>query len=158
MSENRSDSPTSPAELLQCGFRYACALTHHEADAEDLVQEAWLRLCRKYGDVDSKPLLFATIRRVHIDVIRRCKVVRFESIETQDEASRTAGKGDAAPGVAGDLEHVLGSLRVDERETIYLHHVEGYTAEEISRATRRPRNTVLSVLRRAMHKLSSAPA
>jgi DNA-directed RNA polymerase specialized sigma24 family protein len=32
---------------LQAGYRYALALTHHHYEAEDLVQEAWLRFwCR----------------------------------------------------------------------------------------------------------------
>ena len=34
------------SELLQSGFRYALSLAHHHQDAEDLVQQAWLRLQR----------------------------------------------------------------------------------------------------------------
>ena len=31
-----------PHVLVQAGYRYALALTHHHYDAEDLVQQAWL--------------------------------------------------------------------------------------------------------------------
>lgn len=39
------DEPTTQIrELLQAGYRYALALTHHHYEAEDLVQEAWMRV------------------------------------------------------------------------------------------------------------------
>ena len=34
-------------ELVQAGYRYALALTHHHYDAEDLVQQAWLKLTHR---------------------------------------------------------------------------------------------------------------
>jgi RNA polymerase sigma-70 factor, ECF subfamily len=51
------------------------------------------------------------------------------------------------------LHEALGSLREDERETLFLAVVEGYTAEEIAQLSGRPRGTVLSMLFRAKGKL-----
>ena len=151
-----SDSPDltstdgSEPELLNRGYRYALALTHHREDAEDLVQEAWLSLQRRYGRVETAALLFTTIRRLVIDRHRRAKIVRFEPIEDSglwpDEAS-------ASSGAQSDLWTLLGHLREAEREALFLHHVEGHTAEEIGRLTAQPRNTVLSLLHRGMNKL-----
>lgn len=138
------------AELLDCGFRYAMALVHHREDAEDLAQEAWLNLNRRYGKVASKAVLFTTIKNLVIDRYRRGKVVSFETGEELDETPQEAA---AAPGDAADVESLLGSLRQSEREALFLHYIEGRTAEEIGRMTEQPRNTVLSLMRRGLQKL-----
>lgn len=140
-------------ELLQSGFRYALALAHHREDAEDLAQTAWVKLCARYGSVPSRAALFTTIRNLFIDRCRRARVIPFES---WDEALSPVAAGEPmAPGSIGDLDKLLGGLRPGEREAIYLHHVEGHTAEEIGILTRQPRNTVLSLLSRALQKLKT---
>lgn len=145
-TERRSPS----TELLQRGFRYALSLTHHAQDAEDLVQDAWLKLTRNYGEVSSRNVLFVAIRNGFIDLLRRRKGRDFVSIDDlRPEATGTA----LERGGAADLETILQQLRPVEREVLYLHHVEGYTAEEVGQITAVPRNTVLSMLSRAMKKL-----
>ena len=51
------------------------------------------------------------------------------------------------------LHRALGTLRPDERETLFLAVVEGYTAQEIADMTQRPRGTILSLLHRTKEKL-----
>ena len=63
-----------------------------------------------------------------------------------------------APGTLDDLAALLAALRPGEREAIYLHHVEGRTAEEVGVLTGQPRGTVLSLLHRAFKKLRDAAA
>lgn len=53
-------------DLIQAGFRYASSLCHDSTEAKDLVQEAWVRVSRKYGDAQ-KGLLFTSIRNLWID-------------------------------------------------------------------------------------------
>jgi RNA polymerase sigma-70 factor (ECF subfamily) len=48
---------------------------------------------------------------------------------------------------------LLSELRPEEREALFLHEVEGYTASEISRMTGQPRGTVLSLMHRARERL-----
>jgi len=48
----------SDAELVQAGFRYALSIARHHQDAEDLVQQAWMKLIRAYGKVEGTPVLF----------------------------------------------------------------------------------------------------
>jgi RNA polymerase sigma-70 factor (ECF subfamily) len=129
------------------------SLTHHHADAEDLTQQAWVNLCRRYGGVTSRAALFTTIRHLFIDRCRRAQVIAFDSL---DDSVPDAAPEPSGAGVHGDLEQLLGTLRPGEREAIYLHHVEGHTAEEVGVLTRQPRGTVLSLLHRAMKKLRTA--
>ena len=151
-----TDSPIfTDAERLQRGYRYAVALTHHLEDAQDLVHEAWLNLSRRYGRVESNAVLFTAVRNLFVDQCRRKKVVQFESLDAP-EAPDVQEVAENQPGVQGDLEALLGTLRPAEREAIFLHYYEGRTAEEIGQMTSRPRGTVLSLLHRAIAKLREA--
>jgi RNA polymerase sigma-70 factor, ECF subfamily len=136
-------------ELLQSGFRYAYSLCHDFHDAEDYVQQAWYKLHRKYGKVETKALLFKTIRNLRMDRLRRDHVVSFEAIEDREFAS---GANRKASG--DDVSVLLSGLRNEEREALYLNVVEGYTAQEISDQTGSPRGTILSLIHRAKKKLS----
>ena len=151
-----TDSPTfTDAERLQKGYRYALALTHHAADAEDLVHEAWLNLSRRYGRVESNAVLVTAVRNLFIDQCRRRKIVQFESLD-QPEPPELPALADNEPGVEGDLAALLAILRPVEREALFLHYYEGRTAEEIGQLTGQPRGTVLSLLHRAVAKLRAA--
>lgn len=147
----------SDADLLQAGYRYALALTRNPADAEDLVQEGWLNLCRRYGSVESRALLFTTLRNLFIDQCRRRKIVEFESLD-QEEPPVLPSVSPEEPGVKGDLEALLAVLRPQEREILFLHYYQGHTAEEIGQMTGQPRGTVLSLMHRAIGKLREAAA
>ncbi len=140
-------------ELLQGGYRYALALTHQTHDAEDLAQEAWLNLSRRYGGVPSRPLLFTTIRNLFIDRYRRFRKINFEQL---DGVSDRESAAPMETGTRDDLDQLLRALRPVEREAIFLHYIEGHTAEEIGVLTEQPRNTVLSLLSRALKKLQGA--
>jgi RNA polymerase sigma factor (sigma-70 family) len=148
-----SDAEPSEHELLHSGFRYAMSLTHHHADAEDLTQQAWVNLCRRYGCVSSRAALFTTIRHLFIDRCRRANVVAFEAL---DDSIAEPAQEPLGAGIHSDLNQLLGELRPGEREVIYLHHVDGHTAEEVGVLTNQPRGTVLSLLNRAMKKLRKA--
>jgi RNA polymerase sigma factor (sigma-70 family) len=144
------------AELLQSGYRYALALSHHRQDAEDLTHQAWANLCRRYGGVSSRAALFTAIRNLFIDRCRRARVIAFESLD--DSPGHMPDETGIELGTREDLENLLSALRPAEREAIYLHYVEGHTAEEVGVLTRQPRGTVLSLLHRAFKKLRAAAA
>lgn len=143
--------------LVQAGFRYALALRHQRQDAEDLVQEACMRLYQRFGCLPDRPLLFTTIRNIHIDQYRREKLVLFEPLPDLD-----IGPGASAdPALEADLtvaalEAPLARLRLEEREALYLSAVEEYTASEIAQLTQRSRGTILSLIHRARQKLRQA--
>lgn len=143
--------------LLQSGFRYACSLTHQPAEAEDLVQEAWLKLARSKQPAWNKPLFFVTLRNLYIDRYRHARLVVLEPLDDANEEviSDSASEQEIAMDVEL-LERSLSVLRVEEREAIYLHLVEGYSAAEIAKLTDRSRNTVLSLIHRGRKKLLAA--
>ena len=120
--------------------------------AEDLVQEAWLKLYGRPGRDPSKSLFFTAIRNLFIDQYRRNKLVVFEPFD--EEQTPRDDELFPAPIAMEDLEPALAALRPEEREAIFLNSVEGYTAQEIADLTRRPRGTVLSLMQRGKKKMA----
>ena len=141
----------SDAELVQAGYRYALSIARHHQDAEDLVQQAWMKLSRAYGKVEGTPVLFRAIRNLFYDQKRRSKIVQFEPLDSHPENGRSESKG-----VSMDMELLMSRLRPEESEALYLNVVEGYTASEISEQTGSPRGTILSHIHRARQKLAKA--
>ena len=138
-------------ELLQAAYRFALSLSRNPHDAEDLVQEASLKLCRRYGRIKNQALLFTTVRRLYYDQYRRSQVIEFQSLDSGMEEMEPGTWPDELTML--DLESALDELQADERELIYLNKVAGYTAQEISEVIEQPRGTVLWRLSQAMKKL-----
>lgn len=134
-------------DLLQSGYRYALSLTHNEHEAEDLVQDVWLKLYINSKNERSKPLFFTAIRNLFIDRYRRKKLIAMEQFDENDIADNKL------PDINNDeIEKCLGKLRPEEREALFLNGVEEYTAEEIAKITMQSRSTVLSLISRGKKK------
>ena len=106
-------------DLADAGFRYAFSLTHHRQDAEDLVQQACLRVVRSKGSVVEKGYLFVTIRNLFVDACRRQALVTFAPL-----TDRTQSSGESQVRLVDnklDLESMLSKLSSDERELLYLN-------------------------------------
>ena len=141
-------------DLLQSGYRYGLSLTHREADAEDLVQEAWMRLLRRHGSSPTISLLFTAIRNLYIDWHRRSKLVVFEPFDEEEHGAPTLALTDVKVD-ADEMDRAMALIRPEEREAIYLNAVEGFSARQISALMDIPRNTVLSLLHRGKKKLAA---
>ena len=153
MQQNFKSMPHSEEEqnlrsIIQSGYRYALSLTHHRQDAEDIIQQACLKILRKRNSLVSKSYLFTTVRHLYIDSRRRPSTsdARCSSIELAVDGSKNHVEQFE---LQMDVEQLLGGLRPEEREALYLNCVEGYTAAEIASLTGQPRGTVLSHLSRA---------
>jgi len=138
--------------LVQAGYRYALSLRFAPADAEDLVQEAWFRLLRRYGKVANRALLFTAIRNLFYERHRRERLLIFDGLEADSalEADGSAAAPDAPPEA---LAAALAGLRTEEREALYLIVVEGYSTAEAAALLDRPQGTVSSLVHRAKAKL-----
>jgi RNA polymerase sigma-70 factor, ECF subfamily len=136
--------------LLQQGFRYALALTHDRARAEDLLHDAWVNVLAR-RPVDSVPYLIRAIRNRWIDQVRRTAVVPMLPLDVDPAEARVGAE--LALAVQDEVEQALASLATEEREALYLNAVEGWTAAEIAALTDRPRNTILTILARARRRL-----
>ena len=145
-------------DLLKHGFRYALSLTHDHHRAEDLIQDACMAVAKKGGPWE-KGYLFATIRNRFIDEYRRGQLVQFlplvREVDGEEMPDTYASDDWEMPDhLENDLlEKALGTLRPEDRESMFLFAVEGFTAQEIGEMTGRPRGTILSVLHRVRHKL-----
>ena len=151
-------------ELLDAGYRYALALTHDREEAEDLVQDAWIKLHERARLLRGRGYFLRTIRNLFIDRHRRNRMILLEPLPADD---RLAGSDDASAGTSsaesaigalvqiGDaqLHAALARLRPEEREALYLNAVEGLSASRIAAMTHRPRSTVLSLIQRGKHKM-----
>jgi RNA polymerase sigma-70 factor (ECF subfamily) len=133
---------TDLEDLVRCGYRYAYSLTHHTADAEDLVQQACAKLWKRYGRLTPKALLYRSIRNAFYDQCRRQKCIRFEPLDHEPVAATLPMKDE-------ELHAALSSLTSEDREWVYLMSVEGMTAQELAERTGKSRNTILSRIRRA---------
>ncbi len=136
-------------DLLDRGYRYALALTHHEDDAYDMVQEAYVKICEK-----NKPLiisyLIATIRNIHLDRKRKEKSRRkWFSFRIFPQIYVPKLRGEPV------LERLLANLKERDREILMLAVVEEFTAQEIADLLDMPRGTVLTILSRTKKKLKS---
>lgn len=139
-------------QLIQAGYRYALALTHHQQEAEDLVQHACLKALRSRGTLVSKPYMFFAIRHLFYDAAEKQQAVPIDREAVELIATDSVNFEEGVDNRL-DLEKLLSVLTTDQREAIYLNCVEGYTAAEIAKMTDRPRGTVLSLLSRAKQKL-----
>jgi len=138
-------------DLLQSGFKYALSLTHNEHEAEDIVQDVWLKLYINSGEIKSKSLFFTSIKNLFIDRYRKNRLLLIEELQETNEPEDLGNDIDI-----GDIEKCLAKLRPEEREALFLNSVEEYTANEIAELTNQPRSTVLSLISRGKKKFVSA--
>ena len=137
--------------LMRQGYRYALALAHDETDAEDLLHDAWLRL-HGAGKSPDKAYFLRIIRNLFIDRTRQRRLIPLTGQAA--ETNETDQVDDSLLEVDREsLRRALGELRAEERESLYLQAVEGYTAQEIADLSGQSRGTVLSLIHRAKIKM-----
>jgi RNA polymerase sigma factor (sigma-70 family) len=119
-----------------------------EADADDVVQEAWLRL-RRTDDVDDLPAWLTTV------VTRLC----LDHLRKRATRSGVEAEADAllADRVSGAMQVVLDTLAPAERAAFVLHDVFGYPFAEISAVLGRSGTAVRQLASRARRKVEGAP-
>jgi RNA polymerase sigma factor (sigma-70 family) len=149
---------------LGAAHRLARYLTRNAFDADDVVQEAFLRALRYFdgfrgeGATQRRAWLLAIVRNTAFTWQRRHRAdasttefdERVHSEAIADEQSESAHSGrDARETVAGALEQ----LPSDFREVIVLREIEGLSYKEISEVVDVPVGTVMSRLSRARKRL-----
>jgi RNA polymerase sigma-70 factor (ECF subfamily) len=109
------------------------------ADADDLLQETWLRIHRvRHTYRPGEPVLpwfYAIARRVRIDHYRRASrtTTRERRLEEMSQGAATFARQDGQ--AADDLETLLAPLSESQREVILMMKVAGMSLEEVARAT-----------------------
>ncbi len=152
-----SDRSRELDELLEHGYRFALSLTHDEARADDLLQDAWFAILRARGPWH-RGYLFTAIRSQFVDHCRRNQRAFAEpldpgSIEQENATSCCDDADELVSAVNGTVEKALSRLKSEERAVLFLAIVGGHTAAEIAELLGWPRGTVLSRLHRSRNKL-----
>ncbi len=121
-------------------FQYFLAQTRNRSDAEDLLQNFWLRIHnarRTYRPGEPLlPWLYAIAHRVRIDHYRRAR--RVAQHELVDETMVNAAVQEqrvSGPNPGSNIRELLKELPESQRQVILLMKVSGLTLEEVARAT-----------------------
>ena len=147
------------AELAPRLVLYARQLTPNLADAEDVVQNAFVRWWRRFpkGDREHVPLLFAAVRTIALDLRRgSMRRSRRENESYLAEEAREPGYFDATA-EQNDLSRLvsksLESLPEEQREVVTLHLWGGLTFAEIAETVGASINTIAARYRYALKAL-----
>ena len=128
-------------------YRVAVHNTGCVADAEDVTQEAFLRLLESRRRFHDEEHMKAWLIRVTINLCRsRYRAGNRETL--MEEVPQNAQTGNDF-----SVLDAVRALPSDQRNAIYLHYYEGYTASEIADILSSRTNTVLSWLRRGRETL-----
>ena len=130
-------------------YRIAFQYTRSDSDAEDVVQEVFLKLL---GQVKKDPLEEEALKSWLIRVaINECN-----SFFRGSKIERNAVRDYEAPSPKEDYDDVfeaLGKLDPLDRNVLYLHYYEGYSAKEIASLLGGNERAITKRLGRAREKM-----
>lgn len=144
-------------------FRYAKQMLRNEHDAEDVVQDIWMRLWDRRDQMEQlrsiEAFAFRMTRNLCLDKIKLKKPQYFDD---REEASYRYDEPDDKPDPASRLElkdemervvQMIGLLPEQQQTILQLRDIEGMEYEEISEITGLEVNTIRVNLSRARKKL-----
>jgi RNA polymerase sigma-70 factor (ECF subfamily) len=170
--KNREEQDHSPKEELisfeeamlphmDAAHNLARWLLRNEQDAQDVVQEAYLRAFRSFGGFhgsNGRAWLLTIVRNTSYTLLKKNRTVDFST--PFDEEIHGSGHESVSP--ATILEHsedaelirkAMDELPAEFREILALRHQEGLSYKEIADVAQIPPGTVMSRLARARAKL-----
>jgi RNA polymerase sigma-70 factor (ECF subfamily) len=146
---------------LNAAYNLARWLTRDDHDAEDVVQEAYLRAVKSFGGFhggDGRAWLLAIVRNVSYTWLQQKRV--REPKTTFDEAVHGLDAAAPAPPTVllqkedkQAVHQAIEELPVDLREVVVLRELEGLSYKEIAAVANIPMGTVMSRLARARERL-----
>jgi RNA polymerase sigma-70 factor (ECF subfamily) len=160
-----SETETFGLTYIDALYRYALILTRDRAEAEDLVQETYVRALEgQHGlrdDSNIKGWFFTILRNLWLNQLRKRKSEpHLVEVDGQD------GGADYLPGNTRNSQEILlrneqaeqvqiaiGQLSNEFREVIVLREFEDLSYQEIAGVLQCPAGTVMSRLGRARAKL-----
>jgi RNA polymerase sigma factor (sigma-70 family) len=129
------------------------------ADADDVLQETWLRLSRTDGVDDLPAWLTTVVTRLCLDQLRRRRTRSVAESGVPADAAPVDPEADALLAeMTGDaMQVVLDALAPPERAAFVLHDVFGYPFDEISAVMGRSGTAVRQLASRARRKVQGRP-
>lgn len=146
-------------------YSYALILTRNRAEAEDLVQETYVRaiggITRLRAESNLKSWLFTILRNIWLNQLRKrrntpliVEMVLVEDIaETNVDASHNPYAIHVSELERRQVREAIQQLPTEFREVILLREYEGLSYQEIATVLDCPPGTVMSRLARARSKL-----
>jgi RNA polymerase sigma-70 factor, ECF subfamily len=152
---------------LDAALRFARWLARSPGDAEDIVQEAFLRALRGFDALrgsNVKAWLLAIVRNCHATALRQQQRRGYVPLPQEEEAAHFGADTIAAtadPESAAierdaqrTLERLIAALPEEHREVLLLREMEDMSYREIAAVTQVPIGTVMSRLARARAALN----
>jgi RNA polymerase sigma-70 factor (ECF subfamily) len=120
-------------------LRFFAASDGSHSEAEDLLQECWMRIHRsRHTYRPSEPLLpwiFAIARHTRVDGYRRRRRRESKEVPISNLPEMPASPGRPAAIESNELHLLLEGLPENQREVILMLKVSGMSLEEVARAT-----------------------
>ena len=136
---------------------FARQWTRSASDAEDIVQEAFVKFWRRHHRIDNRALLYATVRSIALDFIRRDKRrARREATVFADADSTVEPQFEWEDEAQSALAAAVSCLPHDQREVLVLKIWNELTFSEIADALGISQNTAASRYRYALANLKKS--
>jgi RNA polymerase sigma-70 factor (ECF subfamily) len=133
---------------------YLLRYSSSREDADDLLQETWVRVARSAKQYDSKRLfrswLYGIATNLARDLFRRRSTRERALSELAMQPPAEAALGPIDRGV---LHARIAQLAEDRKEVLYLRYFEGMNEAEMAEVLEIPKGTVKSRLHAAMREL-----
>jgi RNA polymerase sigma-70 factor (ECF subfamily) len=152
-------------------FSFAYYLTQNRGDAEDLFQEAWLRIAKKLPDEVNmqsiKAWIFTVVANLHRDELRKKRIRKLfflqKAISLEKENTMFSFLPDQPVSInpeevnqtdmGRDIAQAMARLPDRQRRVFVLKEIAEFKQAEISDILRIPLGTVKSLMHRAVTRL-----
>jgi RNA polymerase sigma-70 factor, ECF subfamily len=146
---------------LDSAYNLARWLTGNEHDAEDVVQDAYLRAAKFFEHFrggDARPWMITIVRRACYDWLARNRCHQIRTVFDEELHSDQGDDLDPARLALREedrdmLRRALSELPIEFREMLVLRELEGLSYKEMSAITDLPLGTIMSRLARARERL-----
>jgi RNA polymerase sigma-70 factor (ECF subfamily) len=137
--------------------RIAVRILGNREDAEEALQDAFLRAFRALGDYEDRERFSAWLTRILVNqcrsVLARTRRREAVFLDVDPRALDLAVPGGENLGAWPELEHALAQLPLEQREAVVLKYADDLTYEEMARITGAGESALKMRVQRAFARL-----
>lgn len=146
---------------LDAAHNLARWLVGNDQDAQDVVQDAYLRAFKSFGGfhgANGRPWLLTIVRNTSYTFMQKNRATEFATEFDEEKHGTESDSGNPVISLeqtenAEMVRRALDQLPAEFREILVLRHLEGFSYKEIAEVARLAQGTVMSRLARARAKL-----